>query len=299
MHSKRSKWAWLLWAGGGAFGLVALFVVFALVSSRLRRSRHYEVTVRDVAPVSGEAALAEGKRLYLSRGCGECHGQRAEGRVVIDGPPGLLVASNLTVYAASASRIDFVRAVRHGLARDGRPLLLMPSNDFQGLDDRELSEIIAYVQSLPRAVSRLPEPRVRPLGAVLHVLGLFPLLAAERLDHAHLPQAFPARESSVAYGKTLAAGCTGCHGEHLSGGPIPGAPPELGVPANLTPDASGLLGWSEADFRRALREGVDPRGHRLDPKQMPWPTLGQMNDTELGALFAYLKSVPPQPAGQR
>jgi len=299
MQSKRKKWKWLAWTAGGLFAILILALAGSLLASRMRQQHRYQVAVKDVSVTAGAAAIAEGERLYLSRGCGECHGIRGEGRVVIDGAPGRMVASNLTRYAPTASSLDFVRAVRHGLARDGRPLLLMPSDDFLGMNDEELAQLIAYVRSMPRVESSLPEQQVRPLGAVLHVLGLFPLLAAERIDHEHLPQQFPAREASVAYGKTLAAGCTGCHGEGLSGGPIPGAPPELGVPANLTPHETGLAGWSDADFKRALREGVDPRGHRLDPKQMPWPTLGRMNDTELGALFAYLKTVPAKPMGSR
>jgi hypothetical protein len=70
-------------------------------------------------------------------------------------------------------------------------------------------------------------------------------------------------------------------------------------PANLTPDgATGLGDWTEADFIRALREGKRPDGSSLSP-QMPWMAFGQMNDTELKALWLYLQSVPAQPYGNR
>lgn len=299
MRSKRSKWLVAGWVLGGAIALVALVLTYAVVSSRLRMHRRYDVRVRDVPAASGALALAEGQRLFVSRGCSDCHGQHGEGHVVMDDAPARLVGPNLTEFARSARSIDFVRALRHGVARDGRPLVFMPSHEFQGLNDEELSRIIAFVFSLPHVESHLPEIQVRPLGNILHFFGLFTLLSAEHIDHTREPQSWPAREASVAYGKTLAVQCTGCHGEGLSGGAIPGAPAAMGVPANLTPHESGLRDWSEADFVHTLRTGVDPRGRRLNPKQMPWPTLGQMNDTELAALFAYLRTLPEKPAGGR
>ena len=44
---------------------------------------------------------------------------------------------------------------------------------------------------------------------------------------------------------------------------------------------------------RALREGVRPDGTTLSPS-MPWKAMGRMNDLELHALYAYLKSIPPK-----
>jgi hypothetical protein len=58
----------------------------------------------------------------------------------------------------------------------------------------------------------------------------------------------------------------GCHGERLSGGRIPGAPSSLPVPANLTPHASGLGGWSQETFVSVLDTGVRPDG--LNIKQI-------------------------------
>lgn len=300
MKSRRSKWSVVGWVLGGAAGVIALVLGFAVVSSKMRLGKHYEARVRDVPAVTGPEALQEGKRLFVSRGCGDCHGAQGQGKVVMDAPPGRIVGTNLTRYAAEARSIDFVRAIRNGLARDGRPLVLMPSHELRGLmNDDEIARIVAYVQSLPRVDTALPDNEVRPLGNALHVFGLFPLLAAEHIDHAEDVKTFAAREANAAYGQTLAAGCTGCHGAGFSGGRIPGAPAEMGVPANLTPHASGLAKWSESDFMRVMREGVTPAGRKIDPKQMPWPAFSQMNDTELSAIFAYLKTLPPKEAGKR
>ena len=49
---------------------------------------------------------------------------------------------------------------------------------------------------------------------------------------------------------------------------------------------------SQEDFIRALRAGVLPDGKKLSPA-MPLKTYGEMNDTELAALWLYLQSSPP------
>ena len=118
-----------------------------------------------------------------------------------------------------------------------------------------------------------------------------------RIDHENRPSA-PAPEPTAAYGEFLARGCIGCHGEHMSGGPIPGAPSTTPVPLNLTPDPTGLAGWTFEDFAQVLATGKRKDGRALDPK-MPYESLNKLDDTEKHALFAYLQSLPPRPFGQR
>jgi cytochrome c553 len=104
----------------------------------------------------------------------------------------------------------------------------------------------------------------------------------------------------VAYGKYLAVTCTGCHGEGLSGGAIPGTPPDWPPAANLTPDeATGLGGWTEADFFRALREGKRPDGTDLQGDFMPWKLTAKMTDDEIRALWMYLQTLPAKAEGGR
>jgi hypothetical protein len=76
-----------------------------------------------------------------------------------------------------------------------------------------------------------------------------------------------------------------------------GAPPGFKPAANLIP--AGIGHYTEADFIRALREGVRPSGAPIDP-QMPVARITRyMTDLELRALYAYLRSVPPRPYGMR
>lgn len=99
--------------------------------------------------------------------------------------------------------------------------------------------------------------------------------------------------------------CAGCHMPRdangapiaeagLSGGTAGFEIPGLGIfwPPNLTPDASGLGGWSQDDIATALRTGVRPDGRQLAPA-MPWPSYAGLSEEDMAALTAYLVSMPP------
>jgi len=64
--------------------------------------------------------------------------------------------------------------------------------------------------------------------------------------------------------------------------------------ANLTPHKeNGIGAWTEQQFIDAIRTGRHQgRGREILPP-MPWPAYKQMNDADLKAMFAYLRSLPP------
>jgi mono/diheme cytochrome c family protein len=176
----------------------------------------------------------------------------------------------------------------------------MPSWEFYTLSDEDLADIIAYVKSVP-PVDRAP--RQNQMGMLIRAMWAFnqlgsPMLSAETIDHTGPRPAAPAVGITAEYGGYLAIGCTGCHGAGLSGGPIPGAPPDFPPALNLTPGGE-LVGWTAADFIQTLRTGITPSGQQLRPEYMPWPVFGQMTDDELTAVFLYLQSLPAKEYGNR
>lgn len=64
--------------------------------------------------------------------------------------------------------------------------------------------------------------------------------------------------------------------------------------ANLTPDdETGLGRWTEQDFVATLKSGRHlGRGREILPP-MPWQNLAQLPEEELGAIYAYLRTIPP------
>lgn len=301
-------------AGGGrkwlrriGIGFAVLFAVLlcslggAYAASTSKQSTHYDVPDASFTIPDDAASLAEGERLYTARGCSspDCHQDDGGGHVLEMGPIGTISATNLTSRTADFDCADWSRAVRHGVGESGTTLVFMPSQDFVGMSDRELGLIAGYVRSLPRVDRTIPPHQIGMLARVIDLAGGFPLFPAPVIDHASVREPDPEPGRTVEYGAYLGRLCMGCHGEHLSGGPIPGAPPEMGVPLNLTPHDTGLAGWTEEQFRTVIRTGVTPSGHQIRPEQMPWTALSRMTDDEIGALFLYLQSLPPLPEGSR
>lgn len=248
----------------------------------------------------GDAAeLARGKHLYTVTGCVECHGDGGRGKVFIDaGPVAFVVAPNLTPTALSG-RYDADAigvAIRHGVGPDGRPLRVMPSTDFMNLSDEDTAALAAYLQSLPASDHHPGTTELRPLGRVLALFGKLHLVPAADIDHRPRQRIAPPVGATAEYGAYLAQVCTGCHGMAWTGQRVPGTPPELPPAPNLTADASGLQGWSEADFMRVFREGKRPDGDDVHPF-MPWRSYGQMSEVELQAIWRHLQGLPAT-AGQ-
>ena len=287
--------------------LVLLVLAGAGVGYAWWRTEHAMAQALDLPAanivVDGSPAQVErGRHLATSRGCSDCHGADLGGRVMIDAQPmGRLVATNLTPGGIGRhyDARTFEHAIRHAVAFDGTPLVVMPAQDFIGLSDEDVAALIAYLQSLPAVRSKLPETALGALPRVLFTLGKMPLLPALTLDHAQVgPAQAPAEAATPEFGQYVAQTCIGCHGAGLSGGRVPGTPPSFPAARNITPDATGLAGWSEADFVRAMREGKRPDGAAID-EFMPWKSFAQMTDTELAALWVYLQTVPPKAVGNR
>ena len=257
------------------------------------------------APAPDSAVLARGEHLTKAIAkCADCHGADYGGFAIINDPAiGLVYAPNLTSgrggVLAAMSDADIERAVRHGIAADGRRLVVMPSNEYQLLSDEDLGLIITYLRSLP-AVDRDPTPmRIGPLARVLYATGKLPLFPADAVTHGSEVVASVTADSTVAYGKYLAdGGCSGCHGAGYSGGRIPGTPPDWPPAANLTPTGMQEKNYDYAGFVKALTDGVRPDGTQIHPV-MPVNATKLMTPVEMRAIWKYLETVAPKETGGR
>ena len=293
----------LKWLGRTVIGLLALVVIALGVIYGITQRRfaaRFDVPEHTLAVASDSATIARGEHLATIRGCVECHGMGFVGNTLVDQPIlGRLAGPNLTLGGRGAELTprDWERAVRHGVRRDGSPLIFMPSNEFTVLSDQDLSAIVAYARSLTPVRQPTPSSYAGPMLRTMYAAGQVNLVAAEEVAHDRAHVATVVVEPTPAYGKYLASGCVGCHGDGLSGGKIPGAPPEWGPAANITP--TGIGKWSEADFARALRTARRPDGSMIDSTVMPIRLLRQANDVEMAALYAYLRTVQPREFGNR
>jgi cytochrome c553 len=263
----------------------------------------YSVPRHEVAVSTGEASLAEGRRLLQARACTECHGADLGGRYFLEEAAlGRIYARNLTTGhggdLAAWSNVDLERAIRHGVKPDGTPLVFMPANEFWAMSDEELGSVIQAIRAQP-PVDRANQPNsFTPLMRGLSVFGVFPLVPASHIDQQKPHPAPVAVGASAEYGRYLAVACSGCHGETFSGGPIPGAPATMPVPRNLTPAPDGLGRYTQQQFATMLRTGTRPDGTMIN-EFMPWKVYANLTDTEVQALYAFLQTVPPKPFGGR
>ncbi|HSV35932.1 MAG TPA: cytochrome c [Ramlibacter sp.] len=293
---------WIKWTAIGVGALAVLAVgagVAGLQLAERKMARKIDVPVKPVAYVTDAQSLERGRYLFESRGCVECHGQRGGGRVFVDDGKGMKIAGpNITPVGAVKryEPVDWVRTLRHGVKPDGRPAIIMPSEDYNRFTDQDLASLVAYVRSLPPlpggdAVINLPPP-VR----MLYGFGVIPD-AAGRIDHS-LPPAQPVPAAvNAQHGAYVANMCIGCHGEKLSGGKIPGGPPDWPAAANITPgEGSAMTRYKDAtQFVAMLRSGKRPDGSAI--QVMPFESLSKINDLDAQALYEYLKTVPPRKAG--
>lgn len=284
----------IMTAGGLVVALGGLAVI-GLMLGEQRATRRVEVPAPAVPYSTDPAALERGRYLYSSRGCLDCHGANGGGATLADDGKGLKLAGpNLTAGSARMAAyqpVDWVRSIRHGVGADGRPLRLMPSEDYNRLTDQDLASIVAYVRHLApvtgqeRGTVQLPLP-----GRVMYGLGGIPE-AVTKINHS-LPPSQPVAEAvSPEHGQYVAQMCVGCHGERLLGGKIAGGPPDWPAAARLAPGAgSAMPAYKDADaFVAMMRSGKRPNGS--DIAVMPFGSLKTMNETDLRALYVYLKQM--------
>lgn len=282
-------------------GLILVIVTAVYGISSYRLNRPHDVPPLHQLTLSNKPdVLARGGHIATSLGmCTECHGEDLGGKVLADaGPLGVVAGPNLTSgrggIGGTMTDTDWVRAIRHGIRRDGSSLIVMPSETFIHMTHDDLSALVSYLKQLTPVDREMEKTYLRYLGRTLLATGELSVLVAEKTPDLPIVKAV-AQTPSVPYGLYLAniGGCRGCHGLNLSGGSVHG-PPGTPPASNLTP--TGIGSWTEADFVQTLRTGKRPDGQVLH-SSMPWRQASLMTNDELHAIWLYLRSVPPRPFG--
>ncbi len=290
----------LKWIVVGLGSLVIIIGIAAIVLYSIGRSRlnqTYDIDVATVPIDDNPEVLDRGKHLVEAvLACAECHGTGLRGKAFFDDPAvGTVVSANLTGgeggIAEAYSDEDWLRAIRHGINQEGKPLLVMPAQHLKNMKAADLGAVISYLKTAPPVDNIPPTTKLSPLTYILIALGQFDNnIPAEYIDHAApLPQA-PPEGATQPYGEYLVsiATCRDCHGKELASGQAgPGEP----IGPNLTPSGE-LAAWSQEDFFRLIRTGQTPTGRQIN-EFMPWQYYSQMSDTELEAIWLYLQVLEP------
>jgi mono/diheme cytochrome c family protein len=275
----------LKWSGAVLSGLLTLLFAVALTATLAgyaKLNRKYDNPVSPVSVDGTPERIARGERFV--RLCADCHAADEsaplEGNFFLeDAPPiGTFYAPNLTpTHLSEWTDGEIIRAIREGIHRNGRSLLIMPATTFRNLSDEDVEAIVAYLRSQPALEPDTPTNNLNVLGAIMmNLVGPF-----EAQPPITEPVVAPPTGPTAAYGEYMSSlACSVCHGADLAGDEAFSVPGIVGI---------GQL-WTQEHFIRFIRTGQRPSGPPVDGELMPWEDLSEFfeEDDELRAIFAYL-----------
>jgi len=295
----------LRWIGiglGFIMGIVLLAAVGLLVYGSMSFKPTHNRPVYQIAADTSPAGVQRGEYLVRSvMGCADCHSPNSPDGELIgisqevnEGPiSGIFSIPNLTpdmeTGLGSWSDAEIARAIREGLDKDGVELVLMPSANYHIMSDADVAAIVGYLRYLEPVNNPLPPFSINIVGKALQAMGI---LGPRSLgDPITEPVVAPA-PGSAAEGEYLVGlgGCRDCHQENLNGGAVPFAGEDTPAASNLTPGGE-LAGWSKESFITAMRTGMTPSGRQMNGA-MPWKVYSRMSDSDLAAIYNYLRGLP-------
>jgi len=282
------------WVGAVLAGLVVLLgtaVVAVALVGYWKLNRRYDNPVSTISVVSTPEQIARGARFAVM--CAGCHAADEEPPLegndfLGDGAPpiGTFYAPNLTpTHLSSWTDGEIIRAIREGIHKSGRSLLIMPARAFRRLSDNDVAAIVAYLRTQPPIEPDTPRPHLNLLGAIM--INLAPIFEAQ--EPITQPILAPPAGATPEYGEYLVSySCAMCHGEDLGGNDNEDfmAPSLIAV----------ALTWSEDEFLEFFETGVRPNGAAVDGETMPWEDLRALFlDDDLRAVYGHLQQRFPRP----
>lgn len=300
---------------------VILSVIIIFVTCQQTKNNHdivspvlvskYARPLTNITFASSPARLQRGE--YLVNGvlrCFHCHAEAdstkpghppfadklGSGRLIYKTDSTHLYAPNISpdkeTGAGTWTDDMFVRALRDGIGHDGRALTRMPWWIFAELSDEDLASVIVYIRSIPAVKNKIPVRLLAPQKELQLQNEERPIADAAR------PQ--PDTSTLLSKGTYLVTigECKGCHtawykrnpGFFGGGNMIANDDTDsVIVSANISPDITGIGGWDEETFIRVIKTGKGGTLH----SSMPWIAFRNISDTDLKAMLAALKSLPP------
>ncbi|TGK13244.1 cytochrome C [Leptospira stimsonii] len=289
-----------------------LLLIFGIgFGTVFRQNLKYEAPYPEVKASQDPRVISRGERLaYGAAHCADCHlaeSATSNSRPSLSGgkkfflPVGTFYSPNITPDHETGigrfSDAEIARALRYGVHPDHTVVFdFMP---FHNTSDEDLTAIISFLRSLKPIKNQVASHELNLIGKVLKAFVVKPVG-----PKGEVLKSIEADES-IAYGEYLAnsvANCSGCHtkrniiGEYI-GEPFAGGAPmvdpdptkEVLTPPNLTPHSEGrITNWTEKQFLARFRQGKS-----ISHSHMPWDSYANMNDSELKAIFRFLKSLKP------
>ncbi len=245
----------------------------------------------------------QGRYLAKAGDCDSCHGRSFAGGDPVPSPIGNIYASNITPdkeTGIGAWTLDqFSNVLRKGQAPDGHLFPAMPYPSYTGLSTSQIQALYSYLMLGVAPVSNRPPPTTLPFPFYRPMMGIW---NAFFLDVGNPTGAVKVAGEEQERGRLLVetlGHCTACHTprgqlmqqdseRHLAGAMVGGwwAP-------NITPDSSGIGGWSNERLSTFLMTGhTDVAIAAGDMGKVVSHSLSKLSKEDIHAISAYLGAVP-------
>jgi mono/diheme cytochrome c family protein len=318
----------LRWLRIPAFLLVLLCTGFAFYVARTWDRVYAAPLSSDMHASRDPAVIARGEYLvYGPAHCVECHGTSFDALLKLSdgvqaplsgglrlgiGPLGTVYSQNLTPDKETGigrySDAEVAGMMRWAIRPNGRATVV-PLMPFGNMSQDDLIAIISFLRVQKPVKNAVPPNEWSMMGKV--VKSVSPVFKPR--DTIDPPAVAPPSEMTKERGEYLAryvSNCVGCHtprnpntfaatGPDFSGGfdlepiPLPGVDPKVWYRTpNITPkEGSALMKFPDrATFIARFQRG----GRQYDGSVMPWEAFARMNSNDLGAIYEFLHTLPPQ-----
>ena len=298
--------------------LFALAAVVAVAFYVLTMPRAIEVS----ALPTHSPDLANGKYMFTAGGCAECHAaplkacddRKTKNKELLAGgrclktPFGTFKVPNISPDKETGigawSTLDFINAMKLGIAPEGEHLYpAFPYTSYQRMSFEDLSDLKAYLGSLPAVKSEVPEHDLAFPFNIRRGLGLWQRLYVDGKSFVADPGA-SAAVNRGAYLVLAPGHCQECHSpRNIIGGIIAdeafaGArnPEGKGTVPNITPSSDGIGVWSAQDIAYFLETGNTPDYDTVGGSMVAvQENMAKLKPEDRDAIAAYLKSLSRRP----
>jgi len=287
--------------------ILAIVAIVAVISCKT----HFETTKSGFKAPRSQTELERGRVLVYSI-CAGCHYNRQANKFIgnpigdVPGIAGKVYSANLTHSKTNGLPEKYTDAqlkylLKTGVAYDGRFIgyMLRPN-----MAESDLNAIVAFLRSDDPALAAA-DTTVGPTH--YNVFGkIYMNMHAKPLPYKTIANR-PDEGEPVALGRYLTdnLGCFHCHSKSLtslnylypeqSAGYMAGGTKLKGehggevTAPNITPDKNtGIGNYTREQFIKAVKEGEGPQ-MKLVP---PMPKFKLLSDAEVGAIYAYMKTIP-------